>query len=425
MTTDPSCAHCGLPVPAALRAANDGDPSFCCRACETVFDAIHANGLGRFYAMRDDARPESPPDVGRDYDVFDDDAFIPAHTRDAGSGRRVVEFHLQGVHCAACVWLVERLPHLVDGVIEARLDIGRHLATITWDPDRVALSTIARGLDSLGYVPHPRRAATLRDARRREDRRHLIRIGIAGACAANTMVIAFALYGARISGMDPTLALVFRVASLGLTLIAMLGPGRVFLTGARSSLRTGRLHMDVPVTIALLAGIAWGATNTIRGAGEVYFESLTTVIFLLLVGRWIQHRQQRRAADALELLFTLTPSTARRVQPDGSIREVPSASLRPGDHVEIRAGDTIPADGVVFDGRSTVDLSLLTGEARPIEVEVGALLHASTVNLGAPLVMDVTVTGDDTRVGRLMALVQSFSSTRPPIVRLADRVAHW
>ncbi len=206
-------------------------------------------------------------------------------------------------------------------------------------------------------------------------------------------------------------------------LVAVFGPGRVFLRGAWASVVTRAPHMDLPVAIALLLGTAWGALNTLRGTGEVYFESLTAVVFLLLLGRWVQSRHQRAAAEAVELLYDLTPSSARRVGPEGEATDVPLEALVPGDRVRVLPGEQIPADGLVVAGSAHLDLSLLTGESLPAAATVGDEVHAGTLNTDAPLDVEVTSAGVDTRVGRLMDLVERSARERPPIVRLADQLA--
>jgi Cu2+-exporting ATPase len=187
------------------------------------------------------------------------------------------------------------------------------------------------------------------------------------------------------------------------------------------------MHMDLPVALALTAGTAWGAYKTIfaPGTGEIYFESLTAVILLLLVGRWLQHRHQLSAHDAVELLYSVTSNTARLLDETGESKEVPVEALTEGARVELRAGDSVPADGVILRGESEFDCSMLTGESRPITLGEGERVFAGAVNLSRRVVMRAEATGPQTRVGRLMSLVEQFAADRPPIVRLADRVAHW
>jgi len=419
------CDHCSLPVPAGLVEAN-ADLQFCCNGCRVAFEVIHEYGLDGYYDIK--SRIEAPDQPaqpsGRGFAEFDDPAFHRLYCRSLPTGLATVELYLEGVHCAACVWLVEKLTVVVDGVAEVRLDLGRSLATVTWNPETTPLSQLATFLDSIGYAPHPFRGVEARDMARREERALLIRIAVAGAIAGNVMLIAFALYGGHFHGITDEFRDLFRWVSLVLAVPSVVWCGAVFYRGAWGALKTRTLHMDLPIAIGILAGFIQGTINTVRGAGEIYFDSVTALIFFLLVGRFLQRRQQRRAASSTELLFSIAPATARLVDSEG-VREVPLEALSPGNTVEVRVGDSIPADGSVLEGSSTLDRSLLTGESLPEPVMAGDPVHAGTVNLGGRLLVEVRVTGEDTRVGRLMRLVEEGAMRRAPVVLLADRISGW
>lgn len=420
------CWHCGLPVPRGLVAAG-ASRQFCCAGCETAWGVINGCGLDRYYRLRAEMETSPAParGQGRAYEEYDDPVFHRLYVGRRPDGLLETELYLEGVHCAACVWLVEKLPAVLGGVVESRLDFGRRVVRIAWSEAGPALSRIARTLDTLGYPPHPAKDVNARSVRRAEERRMLVRIGVAGAAAGNAMLLAFALYGGVFGGMEPEFRALFRATSLLIAIIALAWPGSVFFRGAWASLRTRTPHLDLPIAIGLAAGGLWGAINTLRGAGDVYFESVTALVFLLLVGRWIQHRQQRSAADAVELLFSLTPSTARVVDAGGATRLAPVEALRVGETVEVHAGESAPVDGVVLDHEATVDQGLLTGESRPVRTAPGEPVHAGAVNVGGPLRMRVEATGDQTRVARLMRLVADAAARRAPIVRMADRLAGW
>ena len=419
------CDHCSLPVPTGL-VDEDAELQFCCNGCRVAYEVIHQHGLDGYYDIKSRIEaPEQPAQrSGRAFAEFDDPAFHRLYCRALPSGLETVELYLEGVHCAACVWLVEKLTVVVDGIAEVRLDLGRSLATVTWNAETTPLSQVARFLDSIGYAPHPFRGIEARDMARREERSLLIRIAVAGAIAGNVMLIAFALYGGRFHGITDEFRTLFRWVSLALAVPSVVWCGAVFYRGAWGALKTRTLHMDLPIAIGILAGFIQGTINTVRGAGEIYFDSVTALIFFLLVGRFLQRRQQQRAASSTELLFSIAPSTARLVDAEG-VREVPLEALSPGNAVEVRVGDSIPADGLVLEGSTTVDRSLLTGESLPEPVVAGDPVHAGTVNLGGPLLVEVRVTGEDTRVGRLMRLVEEGAMRRAPVVLLADRISGW
>ena len=419
------CTHCGLAVPAGLVEAG-GAEQFCCHACRTAYSVIHSCGLSRYYellaagAEADGVQPALG--TGRQYQDFDDPKFHELYCRVEGPGVESVELYAEGIHCAACVWLLEKLPLALDGVLECRVNYRRATVFVRWAPERVALSRVARFVDSLGYPVHPVRGTKLGEIRAREDRTQLVRIGVAGAIAGNVMLLSFALYAGMFSGIEAPFEHLFRWISMGLGLLALAWPGATFVRGAVSAVRTRTLHMDVPIGVGLGVGAIAGVVNTVRGSGEIYFDTLTVLIFLLLVGRWIQSRQQRRSSDAVEMLYSLTPTSARLVEGDMA-RDVPIEALQPGDIVEVPAGGSVPVDGEVVGGATDLDQSLLTGEPMPVRVGPGERVAAGATALTAPIRVRVEATGEQTRVGRLMRMVEEAAGRRAPIVRLADRLA--
>lgn len=422
VASEVACAHCSLPVPAGL-IEPDADRQFCCAGCRTAFAIISEHGLGGYYAI---AEPRSAPvaATGRSFEEFDHATFRELYVRRTPDGLSQVDLYLEGVHCGACVWLVERVPLVVPGVAHAELNVRRSLARIVWDDALVPLSRIARTLDSLGYHPHPFRGLEVEAMRRREDRAMLVRIGVAGAIAINVMLAALALYSGQLGGMEGPYERFFRWVSLLLTTPALFGPGRVFFAGAWASLRTRTLHMDLPIAIALAVGWARGTVNTITGTGPIYFDGLATLIFALLAGRFLQQRGQRAAADSAELLYSLSPSTARVVEGE-TVHEMPAQALLPGMVLDVRAGESFAADGVVASGSSTVDLALLTGESQPVSVAEGDRVYAGTTNVASAVRVRVDAAGEQSRLARILQQVEESARRRAPVVQLANRLAGW
>lgn len=417
------CEHCALPVAPGL-VDDAAMRQFCCAGCRAAYAILHEHGLGRYYDLPE-RRDRPVTATGRAFDELDHPAFHALYVKAAGTGLSRVELYLEGVHCGSCVWLVERVPLIIPGVARAELNIRRSLATVEWDPSVVPLSRIARTLDSLGYPSHPFRGVRREELRRREDRAALARIGVSGALAANVMLAALALYSGWWSGMEASYARFFRWLSLALATPALLGPGRVFFTSAWAALRTRTVHMDLPIALALGAGFARGAVNTVTDTGPIYFDGVVMLVFLLLCGRYLQQRGQRAASDAAELLYSLTPYTARVIGADGVARELPAEAIVPGDLLEVRSGESLPADGVVTEGESTVNTALLTGESRPVAARPGDAVYAGTLNMDSPIRVRVTEAGEERRVARLLRQVEDSAERRAPVVLLADRLAGW
>ncbi len=422
------CAHCGLPVPQGL-VREGASEQFCCSGCETARRVIRGGGLEGFYSLRERLGAERRPatEVASEFAVFDDPGFLAAHCRDSagvdGRSRRSVDLLVENIHCAACVWLLERTPSLCPGVEQVRVDLGRGRLHIDWRPDAVSLSQVAGVIGSLGYRAHAARGEERRRIRRREDRAMLVRIGVAGAIAANVMLASLSIYAGGATGIEPAHLTLFRWVCAGLGTLSVFWPGRVFFRGAIGGLRSGRMNMDVPIAVGLAVGLAYGLVNTALGAGEVYFDTLVTLVFLLLLGRWLQRQQQRRATDALERLHSLTPSAATLIGDDGVARTVAVESLAPGAVVEVRPNESTPVDGEVVQGESDMNESFLTGESIPVAVGPGSRALAGAANLTSTIRIRATATGEATRAGRIMRLVDESARERAPIVRLADRIS--
>ncbi|MCU0255183.1 MAG: heavy metal translocating P-type ATPase [Vicinamibacterales bacterium] len=423
------CAHCGLPVPAGL--VREGEPQqFCCNGCRQVYTLVREWGFDQYYRLVDQQQGVLEPAkvTGRSFEDFDDDTVQAEATEAVGEDRRRTRLYLEGVHCAACVWLVERLPAALQGVDEIRLNLGSAVAEVTWRPGATRLSSIGRALDRLGYTPHVHRASRIQDARRAEDRAALARLGVATACAMNLMFLHGALYaGEHSGGMASPYEVFFRWLSLVVALPVLLFSARPFYQTAIAGLRVRMVHIDLPVAIALSVAFAASAWNAVRGSGPLWFDSLAMLVAALLGARQLQRSAQRAAlerADSLRGVAFL--EFARKFVgdgPDAPVVEVPLTGLARGDRVEVRSGELVPVDGIVLSGRSSLDNAVLTGEAVAVPVKEGDTVSAGATNLGARLVIRVDAAGEQTRVGALLAIVQEALSRKPALLRTTDLLA--
>lgn len=413
-----TCAHCHAPL--GKQPVRHAEHEFCCGGCVGAFVAMQ--GLRQSCPV-----PTKQPVSAGKFSHFDDPAFQKQLVTVGDVGEYRATLAVKGMRCASCVWVMEELPGRLDGVIEARVDFRRGRVLLRWNPSRVALSRIAETIEAMGYEPAPLGAVKDETEQRKADRAAMGRLAVAGACAGNAMLLAIAMYAGLFDEMAAEHVAAFRWASLLVTLIAVLWPGRVFFESAWKGIRTRAINLDGPIALALLAGAVWSTYSTIVGHGEVYFDSVSVLIFALLIGRYVQQRQQRWAADAVELLFTLTPGSARRVKrgPGSGGEEIESVSvlsIMHGDIVEVPAGDSLPVDGVVTRGVSTVDQAFLTGESKPREISIGDEVFAGSVNLTGLIRVEARASGTETRVGKLMEMVQDASGRRADIAKVADKV---
>lgn len=419
------CAHCNAEVSTPAEIVFDHKP-FCCHGCCAAYQWLTAEGLEQYYELRERF---NAADGNRGAEVtldemseFDSAWYAQQHIRPVASNGLKTKIYLEGIHCAACVWLIEKMPKLVPGVLSAQVSLARSTVELIWDPTKVSLSRIAVEIARLGYRPHPIRGEAKFEQRAKDLRRQLAQVGIAFACSGNSMLLAAALYLGELYGMSGEHIQLLRGASTVVGLVALLGPGWTFFKGAASALRTRTPHIDIPVAVALAVGALSGIWNTLKGTGELYYDSLSMLVFLLLAGRYVQARQQQLAYDSLDILLQLTPRKARRIR-DGKAELISSESLSVGDTIEVLEGESFAADGSIIQGRTEVDQALLTGETLPVVVATGDPVFAGTVNRGSAIRIKVEQVGEDSRVGKLATTIEKAAVMRTPLVQLADRLA--
>ncbi|MED5622430.1 heavy metal translocating P-type ATPase [Ideonella sp. BN130291] len=362
--------------------------------------------------------------------VLDDPVELARFTRMRPSAEGAVaesSFQLGGMHCAACAGLIENALTGVDGVLAAEVNASAQRATVRWSPSRVRASQLVQAVQAAGYDAVPDTTAQARALRLAESRRLLWRLFVASFCAMQVMMMAAPAYVAGPGELAPDLGRLLEWASWLLTLPVLLFSAGPFFAGAWHALRRRRIGMDVPVAIGIAVCFVASSAAAFSPGGwfgsEVYFDSLGMFVSFLLLGRYLEMKARHRAAETLEQALGELPQTAQRLADDGSSHTVSVHRLVPLDRVRVAAGAAFPADGVLLDGATQADEALLSGESRPVAKAAGDTLIAGSVNLGAPVVMQVLQVGLDTRYEAIVALVRDALSQRPAVTRLADRCA--
>ena len=430
---DNACYHCGLPVPqgASFTVLIGGAPrEMCCAGCQAVAQAIADNGLDDYYRHRD-ALPERPrealPAVLGGLTLFDHPDVQKSFVRPLSGHEREASLILDGITCAACVWLNEQHLTRQAGVTVVEINYATRRARVRWDEQRIKLSGILAAVAAIGYHAYPYDAARSEEIAQRERRSALWRLFVAGFGMMQVMMYAVPVYLADEGTMSADIERLMRWASLVLTLPVVLYSAAPFFRNAWRDLRLKRVGMDVPVALGVGAAFAASLWATLIGAGEVYFDSVTMFVFLLLGGRYLEMLARHRSVRAIERVGRALPAFAERLTafPSLQTERVVVSALLPGDRVLVAPGQTIPADGSVLQGESEVDESLLTGESRPIAKAAGSDLTGGTVNIRSPLVQQVEKIGETTRLASIVRLMERAITEKPRVVQLADRVAAW
>ncbi len=348
----------------------------------------------------------------------------PAATALASSGREGeagdarLMLSVPGVHCAACITKVERGLMAHPGVSAARVNLTLRRASITAAPDVDVADMIAL-VEGLGYEAHELDAAALRaTATDKAGRELLMRLAVAGFASMNVMLLSVAVW----SGATDATRDMFHWISAAIALPTIAFSGQPFFRNAWHALRGRRLNMDVPITLAILLAIGTSLWETALSGHHAYFDAALTLVFFLLAGRYLDHRTRAIARSAAEELTALEVPRAWRL--DGDIEtQVAVAELRLGDLVRVRPGGRMPVDGVIEDGTSELDRSLLTGETTPVFAGQGQHVSAGEMNLTGPLTLRATAVGADTSLHRMADLVAMAEAGRANYTSLADRAA--
>ena len=427
---DDACFHCGLPLPPGLdlNLTIDGaERPLCCHGCLAVAQAIIASGHENFYRVRTEVAPtgqELVPEFLRESEIFDTPEIQNQYVRQLDSESREVSLILEGITCAACIWLNEQTIAALPGVEQVRVNYATQRALVRWDDDRIKLSEILQAIRRIGYRALPYNAQQQQESHRRERRRQQRRLAVGGLFGMQVMMLSISLYAGAWSGMEQSFANFFRWLSLGLTLPVVGYAAVPFFSAAWRDLKQARVSMDLPVSVAILIAFFSSCLATFRGEGEIYFDSVVMFVFFLSASRYFEAMARQRCAASVEQMAQSLPLTATPVDDNGEAGPaVPAAMLVAGDRVLIRPGETVPADGVLAEGFSAVDESLLSGESNPRDKQPGDHLLGGSINVTHPLQMEVTAVGADTVMAEIQRSIERAQADKPPLARLADRVA--
>ncbi len=404
-----SCDHCGLPVGAGSR--------FCCPGCAAARATIESLGLDAYYTQRlldPAARPPRPEaDEGIDLTRF--------ITTDA-AGRKTLLLAVDGLQCGACVWLIEQMlaRHPLQ---QGRVNMTTRRLRLVWEgADAVAAEAID-AVAALGYRLVPFDAARLAARSDQTGRRLLRALAVAGFAAGNVMLISIGLWVGAAQNMGPGTRDLLHWVSAAIALPAIAYAGRPFFASAAAALRRGRTTMDVPISLGVLLVSAMSLVETMLHRPDTYFDSAISLVFFLLIGRVLDHRARAQARATAEQLLALQTGVATVIGADGQTSLMAAAAVQPGWLVLVGRGERIGVDGVLAQGSALLDTSLVTGESLPSSAAPGCVVYAGTINLGDPITVRATRTGEATLLADCVRLIEAAEARRSRYVVLADRMA--
>jgi heavy metal translocating P-type ATPase len=410
------CRHCGSDLAGV-------DSEFCCSGCEVVFSLLSDSGLPSYAEMgtrfSDFIRRPAREEPSRNFTFLDDPDFL----NEFDPSGVEVELFLEGIHCAACVGLIEELPRLVPGLVASRLNFAESVVRLTKaSRDDETFAAAAQTLSLLGYRSRPiPNSASRRQALKASLRKDLIRVAVAGVAAGNVMLLSFSIY----AGLSGTIAKWFDVFSLLLSVPALTYGALPIYQSALGSIRTQRWSIDLPIALALVGGGLLSASHVIGWGGANYFDSLTVLVFLLLASRYVLGFLQRKSLSSKAVFDFLVPPQAFIESVSGHRVQKTSNALSMTDTLWVRSEEVLPVDGVVMRGSAWMDQSTLTGEARLVQVKTGDAVFCGTRLVSGELRLKPTALPADSRMGRLARKVEIQLLEGSQHVQLADDLSKW
>ncbi len=424
-----NCTHCdeaALP-PLYLESDSDRLHPFCCEGCMTVYHIIHEKGLNAYYDIKRDSislKRRAPVDQRvTQFQYLDHEDFLKEYSYLDVNNFQTMEIYLEGIHCLACLWLIEKLPEFLPNIQSCKLDIDKSVVTVKIQKNG-KFSQVAKELNQLGYKPHPlKRNQEVVNLRIKEERTSLLRIGIAGAAAGNIMIYAVSLYG----GAEGEFAHLFNLLTVLFAIPVLTFSALPFYQNAWNAVKNKTLSIDIPISISLLVGAFMGVYNLIIGVPDNYFDSLTTLVFLLLLSRYFLSKIQEKGFSASDLHFfyqTESVFVSNKETPVKFVETHPKF-IKDKDVLKIKPGDFFPADCVILKGTSNINMSLLTGEVHPIRVDVGENVFSGTQNVDGELLVEVIKAPENSRLGMILKNVEDGWSLRSKIVNLTNKISKY
>lgn len=415
-----SCHHCCLPIPVGVEVREEvagQEFAFCCSGCAGAFLIITGAGLSEYYRKRQPLALGLPSGA---YETTYDEATLQGYLRPLADGQELT-FLLEGIHCATCVWLIEKIVLGLAGVRGIRVNYGSHRARVSFDPNQVTPGRIFAAVAALGYMPRP---FTLDGAQRSAEREHrhlLIRFGTGVFLSMQLMGFATALYAGYLQEMEAQTRLLMQVFSAAVTTPVVFYAGWPFLQGAWRSVRNRVPNMDLLIALGVLTAYGYSLWALTAGQ-EVYFDSAAMVVTLLLLGRLLEGMARQRAMAGIDRLLRLAPDRAQKLV-NGSMVEVASSQLQTGDRILVRPGDRFPVDGVVVAGATEVDEAIVSGESVPVFRTIGAEVRAGALNSTAAVEVEVSREAANSFVAQVARMVEEAQARKAPVQALADRAA--
>jgi Cu+-exporting ATPase len=403
---------------------HDGEHRFCCKGCQGIYHLLSDEGLDTFYDKIGDTQLTPPTQQYENSENFNTPAFYERFVKTNSDGFSEVALVIEGIHCAACVWLNEKALHKMEGVVEVNINFTTNKAQITWADEVVKLSGIIDMIRAIGYNAFPY-DASIQEARANAERKdYYLRMAVAGFALMNMMSISFAQYHGYFSGISDDIVTILNVGEWVLSTPVLFYSGWVFFKGAYFGLKNKIVNMDILVGTGALLTYIYSIYITVLGLGEAYFDSVTMIIAFVLFGKFLEILSKKSAVDTLDVMSKHVPSEVNIIDGD-SVKSVSVHDVVVGDIVIVQNGEKIALDGVLIEGEGSFDESSLSGESVPIPKKIGDNIISGTLSIDASIRYRVSKDFEHSTLSNLIAMLENSMSKKPRIEQLANRLSEY
>jgi Cu+-exporting ATPase len=418
-----ACSHCHLEFNEDVMI-QDGEHYFCCNGCQGVFHLLSDEGLDAFYDKVKGVKLAPPTQQYEDSKNFDAPAFYDKFVKTTEDGFSEVSLIIEGIHCAACVWLNEKALINMDGVVATNINYTNNKAKIVWDDEIIKLSQIIDMIRAIGYNAYPY-DASLQEVKANQERKdYYLRMAVAIFATMNMMTIMVAQYAGYFSGISANIKHILNIGEWVLSTPVLFYSGWPFFKGMYYGFKTKTVNMDTLVATGALLTYIYSIYITLTRSGEAYFDSVTMIVTFVLVGKFLEALSKKSIADTLDIMSRNLPSDVKVVQ-DNKIVTKNVNDVEVGSILLISAGDRVALDGKIIEGNGTFDESSLTGESEPIYKSIGDTIISGTVSIDADIKYKVMKDYAHSTMSNIVSLLENAMNNKPKIQQLANKLSEY
>jgi Cu+-exporting ATPase len=420
------CSHCQLELDESMMIKEDDNPelNFCCNGCQGVYHLLQDDGLDSFYDKLGKTKLNQPIALDEDSSSFDMESFKQRYIKTTNEGFSRVDLIIEGIHCAACIWLNEKLLDEMDGVVEANINFTNNKAKIVWDEDIVDLSAIVDKIRSIGYNAYPYDRGEVEKKATKNNRDYFLRMSVAIFASMNIMMIGVAKYTGFFTGMEDDVVKMVHIAEFIFSTPVLFYSGWVFYKGAFYGLKNKIVNMDLLVSTGASLTYIYSLYVLFGGNGHSYFDSVAMIITFVLVGKYLEVIGKKGAVDTMDKIKAYIPLEATLIVDDGK-KVVPIDSIKAGDIIEVKNGEKASVDGEIISGISSFDESSISGESIPVVKNVGDKVYSGTINTDKVIRYKALKNYADSTLNHIVELLEDSLSSKPKIEETTNEVSKY